>query len=222
MSQSGNPPFSLVHLNLVLPFAQTLHRFLAGSARIVDDFRLRSPRQQIRGHKRRKRVFEAAILPVSTQLLSVEKNLDYLLFPDNTPEKVQHLVDNLQSVRLRLQALEATYTAAESESPELMRSLDSLNEKWRKRIRSELEKWAQLEQPDNLIKDWSTRSILSQEMEQRLGKLQQDKDLNEVDTLALRNIYAVIGSAQSLLDAMKELGDSMKQIKWNQWAAARF
>jgi len=31
-----------------------------------------------------------------------------------------------------------------------------------------------------------------------------------------------MGSTQSLLDAMKELGDSMKQINWNQWAVARF
>ena len=80
-------------------------------------------------------MFEAAILPLSTQLLNVEKNLDYPLFPDNTPEKVQHLVDSLQSVRLRLQSLEATYTVAESESPELMQALVSLNEKWRQRIR---------------------------------------------------------------------------------------
>lgn len=201
---------------------RAVRRFLAGSARIVEDFQVRSPRQQTRGRKRRKRVFETAILPASTQLLNIEKNLDYLLFPDNSPEKVQHLVNNLQSVRLRLQSLEATYTVAESESPELMRSLESLNKKWRRRIRSVFEKWAQLEQPDNLIKELSTRSILSQEMEQQLDKLQQDKDLNDGDMLALRNIYAVIGSTQSLLGAMQELGDSMQQIKWNQWAAARF
>ena len=30
------------------------------------------------------------------------------------------------------------------------------------------------------------------------------------------------GSTQSPLEAMKELGNSMKQINWNQWAVARF
>jgi len=199
-----------------------VRRFLTGSARIIDNFHLRSPRQRSRGRKRRKRAFESAILPVSSQLLSIEKNLDYPLYPDNTPEKVQHLVDSLLSVRLRLQSLEATYTVAESESPELMQSLDSLNAKWRKRIRNILEKWARLEQIDTLIKEWSTDSTLAQDLEQQLGKLQQDKDLNDVDNQDLRNIYAVLGSTQSLLEAMKELGDSMKEINWNQWAVERF
>ena len=199
-----------------------VQRFLAGSARMIDDFHLRSRRLQSRGRKRRKRVFESAILPVSMQLLKVEKNLDYPLFPDNTPEKVQHLLDSLQSVRLRLQSVEATYTVAESESPELMQSIDSLNEIWRKHIRIILEKWARLEQTDTLAKEWRPHSTLSRDLEQQLGKLQQDNKLGDTDRQDVVNIYAVIGSIQSLMDAMKELGDSMKQINWHQWAVARF
>ena len=201
---------------------RSVRRFLAGSARIIDDFRLRSSRQQIRGRRRRKRVFETAILPVASQLLSTEKNLDYPQFPDNTPEKVHLLVDSLQSVRLRLQTLEATFTAAETESPELMRSLGSLNEKWRTRIRNVLEQWSQLEQTDTLTEEWRTHSKLSSDLEQQLDKLQQNKELNGVNSQDLRNVYAVIGSTRSLLDAMKELGDSMKQINWDQWAVERF
>jgi len=196
---------------------RSVRRFLAGSARIINDFRLHSPRQQSRGRKHRRRVFETAILPISAQLLSIEKSLDYPLFPDNTQEKVQHLVDSLQSVRLRLQTLEASFTTAESESPELMHSLEAFNEKWRGRIRKVLEKWARLEQTDTLVKEWSTRATLLEEMEQRLDKVPDD-----FDEQALRNLYAVLGSTQSLLEAMKELGDSMKQINWDQWAVERF
>jgi uncharacterized membrane protein YccC len=201
---------------------RSMHRFLAGSARIINDFRLRSPRQQRRGRKRRKRVFETAILPVSVQLLDIEKNLDYPLFPDNTPEKVQRLADSLQAVRLRLQTLEASYTTAASESPELLRYVGALNEKWRERIQTLFEKWARLEQADALIIDWHTQPSLSRELEKRLDSLQQDSKPDEFDELALRNIYAVIGSTRSLLEAMQELGDSMQQINWNQWAVARF
>ena len=201
---------------------RSMRRFLAGSARIIGDFRAFSPRQQRRGRQRRKRVFETAILPVSAQLLTVEKNLDYPLFPDNTLEKVQHLVDSLQSVRLRLLTLETSFTVAESESPELMHSLDDLNEKWRKRICSVLEKWARLEQTDTLIKEWSTGTTLSEDLEQHLDKLQQDKHPDDFDGQALRNLYAVLGSTNSLLDAMHELGNSMQQINWKQWEVARF
>ena len=199
-----------------------VHRFLAGSARIIDDFRLRSPRQQRRGRQRRKRVFETAILPISTQLLSVEKNLDYHLFPENTPEKVRHLLDSLQSVRLRLLNLENSYTRAESEAPELMRSLNALNEKWRERIHRVLEKWARLERADTLINEWRTQPSLSQELEQQLDSLRQDRETGELDAQALRNVYAVLGSTRSLLEAMQQLGDSMQQINWDQWAVERF
>jgi predicted RNase H-like nuclease (RuvC/YqgF family) len=149
--------------------------------------------------------------------LSIEKNLDYALFPDNTEEKVQHLVDSLQSVRLRLLTLETSFTTAESESPELMHSLEAFNEKWRGRIRNVLEKWARLEHTDSLVKEWSTRATLLEEMEQRLDQVNDD-----FDGQALRNLYAVLGSTQSLLEAMNELGDSMQQINWDQWAVARF
>ncbi|MGB5180524.1 MAG: FUSC family protein [Gammaproteobacteria bacterium] len=205
---------------------RSVQHFLAGSARIIDEYRICSPRQQLRGRQRRKRVFEAAILPLSIRLPNVVKNLDYPLFPDNTPEKVQHLVDSLLSVRLRLQSVEATYSVAESESPELLQALVLFNEKWRQHIRGLLDKWARLEQTDTPVNEWSTESTFSQELEQeleqKLGKLQQDNKPGDTDSQDLRNIYAIIGSTRSLLDAMKELGDSMKQINWHQWAVARF
>ena len=201
---------------------RSVHRFLGGCVRVVDDLRLRSPRQKIRGRRRRKRVFETAILPISAQLLSVEKNLDYTQFPDNTPEKVQDLVDNLQSIRFRLQSLETTYDKAERESPELMQALAPLNKKWHLQVQGIFEKWARLEKADTLIEEWSAQTDLSHELEQQLGELKQGTDPDDINGRALQNLYAVMGSTQSLLDAMKELGDSMKQINWNQWAVARF
>ena len=116
-----------------------------------------------------------------------------------------------------LLTLEASFTTAESESPELMQSLEVFNGKWRERIRKVLEKWARLEPADVLINEWRTQPSLSQELEQQLDKVNDD-----VDGQDLRNIYAVLGSIQSLLEAMKELGDSMKQINWDQWAVERF
>ena len=201
---------------------RSVHRFLNGCARIFDDFRQRTPRQQSRGRRRIKRVFETAILPVTMQLSTVEKNLDYALFPDNTQEKVRHLVDSLQSIRFRLQSLETAYAKAIDESPELMQALAPLNEKWRQRVQSIFEKWAYLERAGTSLGEWSTRANLSHELKQQLAELEQGKRPDDIDDRALQNLYAVMGSTQSLMDAMKELGDSMKQINWNQWAVARF
>jgi len=196
---------------------RSVRRFLIGNARIIGDFRAFSPRQQSRGRKRRKRIFETAILPISSQLMNIEKHLDYPLFPENTPDKVQYLANSLHAVRLRLQTLEANFTTVESESPELMHSLEVFNEKWSIRIRKVLGKWARLEHTDNLAKEWNLRATLLEEMEQQLNKAPDN-----FDRQALGNFYAVLGSTQSLLEAIKELGNSMQQINWNQWAVARF
>jgi len=97
-----------------------------------------------------------------------------------------------------------------------------LNKKWRLQVQGIFEKWARLERADTLIEEWITRTDLSHELEQQLAELEQGKRPDDIDNHALQNLYAVMGSIQSLLDAMKELGDSMKQINWNQWAVARF
>jgi chromosome segregation ATPase len=161
-------------------------------------------------------------LPIATQLLSLEKRLDYPQFPENSPEKVQDLVDSLQSIRFRLQSLEASYDKAANESPELMQALAPLSEKWRQRVQSVFEQWAHLDKMDTLIDEWSTEASLSHELERQLGELKQGRSTDGIDDRALQNLYAVMGSTQSLLEAMKELGDSMKRINWTQWAVARF
>ena len=201
---------------------RSVHRFLTGSARIVEDFRIQQPRQQQRARKRRKRVFETAILPISAQLLSIEKNIDYKLFPDNTPEKVRHLVDSLQAVRLRMQTLETAYTTAANESPELMKSLESVDGKWRSYVSDTLRHWSRPGHRGNQVRQQDSALSMSEDVEQKLNKLQSDTDPGAIDKQGLRNVYAVIGSTQSLLDAMKELGESMQQINWQQWSVARF
>jgi len=201
---------------------RSVHRFLAGSARIVEDFRIRQPRQQQHARKRRKRVFETAILPISAQLLSIEKNLDYELFPDNTPEKVRHLVDSLQAVRLRMQTLETAYTTAANESPELMKSLESIDGKWRNYVSDTLRHWSRPGHRENRVRLQDSTISMSEEVERKLDKLQSDTDPGSIDKQGLRNVYAVVGSTQSLLDAMQELGENMQQINWQQWSVARF
>jgi len=201
---------------------RSVRRFLSGCARIVGELHVLPPQRQTRERKLKKRIFETMILPVSAQLPSVEKNLDYTLFPANNPEKVQQLVDNLQSIRFRLQSLDAVYNKAVRESPELMQSLAQVNDKWRKRVQRVFRKWARLEKTGTLIMEWTGEANLSQEVEQQLVKLKQEKSTNDIDDRALKNLYAVMGSTQSLLDAIEKLDDSMQRINWDQWAVARF
>ena len=199
-----------------------MHRFLNGSARIVEDFHVETPRRQQQASKRRKRVFETAILQVTAQLSAIEKNLDYSRFPDNTPEKVRHLLDSLQAMRLRLQTLESSYTSAITESPGMMESMESLNGKWRTQVGDTLRLWARTGHGGEQLQKPDPATTVSEDLEQKLNQLQSGTDTDNLDKQALQNIYAVIGSTQSLLDAMKELGENMRQINWQQWSTARF
>ena len=199
-----------------------VQRFLRGTANIIDRYQPRTARQQRRNRRHRKRNFENTILPVSAQLFKLEKSLDYSLFPDNTPDKVQQLVDSLQVVRLRLLSLEATYTVAESRLGELMHDLSGMGDTWRQRLVDILTRWSHLDLAGNDIQVWSEQSAFARDMEQRLERLLQAEELDKSDQQSLHSLFAFVGSTQVLLDALKELDDSMQQLNWGQWSAARF
>ena len=201
---------------------RSVQRFFRGAADIIAHYQPYSPRQQRRNRRRRKRDFENTILPVSAQIHKLEKSLDYNLFPDNTPDKVQQLVDNLQAVRLRLVSLEATYTEAEASPGDLMYELSGGDDTWRQRLVAILTRWSSLDLSGDDIQVWSEQSAFASDMERRLEQLQQDDELDKTDQRSLHNIFAFIGSAQSLLDSLKELDDSMRQLDLRQWSAARF
>ena len=201
---------------------RSVQRFLEGAANILGHYQPQPVRQQRRNRRHRKRDFENKILPMSSQLLKLESSLDYSLFPDNTAEKVQQLVRNLQEVRLRLMSLEASYTEAESSLDQLMHNLSGMGDTWRRRLVDMLTRWSRLDLSGDDIQRWSEQSAFALDMEQRLEKLQQLDGLDRTDQDSLHSLFAFIGSTQSLLYALKKLEESMQQLNWGQWSAARF
>lgn len=201
---------------------RSVQRFLRGAANIMAHYQPRSIRQQRRNRRRRKRDFENTILPMSSQLLKIENSLDYSLFPDNTPDKVQQLVGNLQEVRLRLLSLEASYTKAESSLGQLMHNLSGMGDTWTKRLVVTLTRWSQLDFSGDDVQKWTDQSAFALDMEQRLEQLQQLDGLDSTDQDSLHSLYAFVGSTQCLLDALKKLEESMQQLNWGQWSTARF
>jgi uncharacterized membrane protein YccC len=201
---------------------RSVRRFLGGCARIVGETGLLLPRQPGRARRLRRRIYESRVLPVTAQLPGLEKTLNYDLFPDNSPEKVQRLVDGLQSIRWRLQSLELTYDRAARESPELMQAIAPLNEKWRTHVQDWLRKWARLVTAGGAGKDTAVPIDVSMPLMQQLDDLRETSGMEGLDDRALQHLYAVMGSTQSLLEALRRLGESMQQINWHQWSAARF
>ena len=201
---------------------RSVRRFLGGCARIVGEIGLQLPRQPARVRRLRRRIYESRVLPVSARLPDLEKKLDYDRFPDNTPEKVQLLVDGLQSIRWRLQNLDLTYDRAARESPELMQAIAPLNETWRTHVQDLLQKWSRQVATGDTVNDKAMSTDVSMPLLQQLDDLRKSRTMDDLDDRALQHLYAVTGSTQSLLEAVRRLGDSMTQINWHQWSAERF
>jgi hypothetical protein len=201
---------------------RSVRRFLGGCARIVGEIGLLLPRQPARARRLRRRIYENRVLPVSARLPDLEKKLNYDRFPDNTPEKVQLLVDGLQSIRWRLQNLDLTYDRAARESPELMQAIAPLNETWRTHVQDVLQKWARQVTAGGTVNDGAMSTDISMPLMQQLDDLRKTRTMDDFDDRALQHLYTVTGSTQSLLEAVRRLDDSMTQINWHQWSASRF
>jgi hypothetical protein len=201
---------------------RSLRRFFRGCGHIASGFALNRIKDRVKGKKLRRRYFESMVLPVPAQLQKVEKNLEYKLFPDNTPEKVQHLLDSLQSITFRLQSLEIAYDRAALHSPDLMVSFSPLGKQLRERLQRVFGSWARFQKGDALGDERATLQEISRDLEKRLDTLDDDKDKALTEDRIIRDFYALLGSVRSLIEAMADMQRVINQINWGQWARARF
>ena len=201
---------------------RSLQRFFSGCAGIIGSYAHFTRKQQPAGRSRRKRLFETRVLPLTVRLQAVAGKLDYTLFPDNSEAKVQDLLQGLYSVRSRLQALEASYNRAASESPELLQEILPLHADMRERVREAFTKWSRLQPADFPVATRGDQQEITHDLERHLDELQRTKGPAQAGGTGVQNLYALVGSTRGLLEAMQELQERMLQINWKQWSAARF
>jgi hypothetical protein len=199
-----------------------IRRFFHGCARITGGFALYLPGDQVKGRKLRKRYFESMVVPVPRQVQAEEKTLEYKRFPDNNPEKVKFLQDTLQSIVFRLEALELAHDRVARNSPDMMESLSPLGNQLRERLQRVFESWSRFELTDALEVERSNLQKISRELEQRLDARGKMGERHIPDDRVFQDFYALLGSVRGLIETLVEAQDAMRQINWDQWAAARF
>jgi uncharacterized membrane protein YccC len=200
---------------------KSLRRFFHGCAQIISGFALHRPEDRARGRKLRKRYYESMVLPVPRRLQAVVKKLDFKACPDERPEKMQRLLDGLQAISYRLQALELAHARAGRSSSELTEPLASLGRQLRERVQHVFEDWARFERGDTLDERAALQS-LSRDLEQQLDTAVKRGDRDQLNDQALTNIYGAIGCARGLIEAMAETKGAVARINWDRWAEARF
>ena len=201
---------------------RSLRRFFHGCERIIGEFSLYRPEDRAKGVKARKRLYESMVLPVPGQLQAVEKALEYKLFPENTPDKVKGLVDNLQGIAFRLQALEIAHGRMVSHSPDLMEPFGPLGHQLEERLQRIFETWARFEGSDPLDEERAALQEISHNLEQRLDTWEETGESNLPDDQVSQDLYSMLGGLRGLVGAMEETQNSIRQINWGQWSEVRF
>ena len=180
---------------------RTVRRFFRGCARIMRGFASDRPEERAV----RRRAFRFYILPAGPRLRGVQQGLDYARFPSNTPERVKRLADAVQLITFRLQALERSVGQRVEIPPvlaELRETLATIFARWSRSPAAP----AMEEQRANL---------------ERLSVALRD-ELDRIGDEAQREFWAVVGSLRGLIETMTETQNAMRDIRWDEWAVARF
>jgi hypothetical protein len=156
------------------------------------------------------------------RIRAVLPNLDYGLSPDNSPDKMQRLADNLQNIAYRMQALDIAYDRAAGHSIGFPNTLTNLNSQSHKALEMVFDHWAHLKS-DNVFEQQRVRlQRVSQELEKQFDVLTGKRDQEgDMDTMIL-DLYSLLGCLRGLVRSMADTQDAINQIHWHQWSVARF
>jgi len=201
---------------------RSLRRFFQGCARVTAGFALVDPANREKGRRKRKRYFQSMVLPAPGAIQTAQQHLDYKLYPDNPPEKVQRLHDSVQSIAYRLESLELAHVRLAEHSSDLPASLDLLRYQVSETLQRVFDCWASFEPGDAFAEQRGTLERLMRDLQQRVNNLETAEDRLLVGDRVLTDLYTMLGSVRGLIAAMGNAQGIINQINWPQWATARF
>lgn len=188
---------------------KTVQKFFRGCAKLAGGI---SPNRS-ESLSRRKRDFQTMIVPGPGRVLTTTKHLDFKLYPDNGPEKVQQLHDGLQNVVYRLESLELAHRSEESRQ-----SFADFRNHIDETLQQVFKRWENLEHGEyrdnvNQLLQKLSRDVES-ELDRRQSSHSSDKTLTE--------LFIVIGRIRGLIEALQDMQTIISDINWRQWFIARF
>jgi hypothetical protein len=206
--------------------AQTLlssvRLFLRGCARVTGEFSLSGSVDQVQSRRLRKRRLQSLVLPLPAKIQAAQKNLDYRLYPDNTPEKVQRLHDSVRNIADRMQTLEMTHRRIERRSAQLPVTLALAADQACGLLRTVFERWEGLVLGDELEPQQGSLMDICRNFEHELDALESGEDSSSIGDDALIDLYTMLGGLRGLIGAMAYAQGVINQINWQQWETARF
>ncbi len=166
--------------------------------------------------------FESMILPAPAKVQAAHGNIDDSLYPDNPPEKVDGLIDAMQSIANRMQALEVAQQQFAEDAWQLPSSFTLEMTRLRESLQSVFVQWAKLEPRDAIEHPQAELGQLAVDLEQQFDTLATSRSQHKLDDRLLTDLYAMIGTVRGLVEAMANTQVAIKQLNWQQWATPRF
>ena len=160
------------------------------------------------------------LLEIPEKLAKCGKQIDYRIFPNNTPEQVQALVTSLQALAYRIKALVDAREYQQAEP--LLRLLQDDLRAWRIKLENRFHRWAEnpTDMPEGDLQVRLAGCLASmEECVKETHDLAGQEDLNEED---YKNFYRLLGSFRSLTESVVWHVRIAEQFDFGQWREARF
>ncbi len=193
-------------------FTTSLRRFFRACAAITDSFSAESHR----GEMIRKRHFDSAVLGVPGQLQALAQQLDSKQFPGNEESKMQDLLDGLQAIILRLQAVELVHQQLGNEDSAWMNKFEDASEQLRHLVRDAFLDLSRFEGGEFNVDHQTRMKNIAQALGRHLDEMRAVEDSVSVA------FHALLGNVRGLLVAIGETRKAMTCFDWPHMAKARF
>ena len=165
-------------------------------------------------------LYQNDLMELPQKLAAWGGQIDQWLFPANTPEQVQTLVNGLQAISLRIKDL---LNARENpQSTMLVRELIDDVRAWRMALEALFQRWS--DNPAN-ESDVNLQERLAVEMnttEVRIDQTLTVAEQGELGPQDYENFYRLMGSYRGLSESVVAHAQLAKRFDWTQWKEERF
>jgi hypothetical protein len=203
-------------------FLRLLRRYFRHAEFLISGLAPDGKQQKTITRRLKSLVYRNDLLKLPGKLAAYGKQIDYRVFPDNTPEQVQVLVASLYALGHRINDLvEARgYPQAERVQKHLLDDLRA----WHQVIDARLQRRA--DDPTQYIEPTAdVRKRLADRLdrlETSIEELFAQTDKGDLSTADYSNLYRLLGSYRGLSEAAIGYAQLSDGINWARWREARF
>jgi uncharacterized membrane protein YccC len=201
-------------------FLRLLRRFFRHAEFLMSVMALDRKPQTGWAGRRKMMLYQNDILELPQKLAAWGGQIDHRLFPGNTPEQIQTLVNSLQALSLRIKDL--LNTREKPQSTLLVRQLIDDVRTWRMAIEALFKRWSDNPATELNVDIQERLALTLTAMETRIDQTLTLAEQGELRPEDYENFYRLMGSYRGLSESVVAHAKLAEGIDWAQWKEERF